>query len=167
MALQGNMNETFCCAYFTILFHRGVFKHHGTTTEVEKYGPCIKMAQQDYPDSCTFPNILDLVANRPQGRNWNPHKLKLKKTAYCATHRNQRLTLTFCWGVQVGNWRTERTQTPLQMLELEVPFERGRAQSGDHWCSMHPAFKAPLSLSLVTTPTLQYQQEADQTPTTF
>ena len=55
--------------------------------QVEKNWSCIKMSQDGFPNSCIFPDILDLVANPPKKCNWDPAKLTLVPKAQCAQHK--------------------------------------------------------------------------------
>ncbi|CAK9048384.1 unnamed protein product [Durusdinium trenchii] len=59
------------------------------TFNVEKNWACIKMAKDNFPDSCIFPDIMDCVANPPKKKNWNPSDLKLVKECHCVQHRSE------------------------------------------------------------------------------
>ena len=60
--------------------------------EVEINKACVKLSCSNYPNSCVFTDILKMVTH-PEADNWSPSKVKLKKTAYCAQHRKECLSL--------------------------------------------------------------------------
>jgi hypothetical protein len=71
--------------------------------QVEKNWSCIKMSQDGFPNSCIFPDILDLVANPPKKCNWDPAKLTLVPKAQCAQHKNTCLIIIngYLFGVEL------------------------------------------------------------------
>ena len=62
-------------------------------TKVEIDRACIRLAKQEYPDSCTFKNILDLVHEPKDESGWSPSKLRIKKRAFCEAHSKEQLRL--------------------------------------------------------------------------
>lgn len=60
-------------------------------TKVEINRACIKLHNELF-DGCCFPDILETVATGKKG-GWCPSNLKLKRTAFCTTHRKECLGL--------------------------------------------------------------------------
>lgn len=54
------------------------------------------MCHEGFPESCLFPDTLDLVTAPTglKGADWVPKKLKIVKTAWCDTHQQKRLAFT-------------------------------------------------------------------------
>lgn len=77
--------------------------------KVEKARSCIHLTKENYPMSCIFSDILQLVQNPPREDNWSPSKLKLKRSYECQQHENTYLISTYVfmnfsrvWGHRVS-----------------------------------------------------------------
>lgn len=72
-------------------------------TQVERNQACISVCKSDYPDSCIFPDILDMVdPSGMEGQDWVPNKLKILKSAWCARHETEWLVYIFVFITQVS-----------------------------------------------------------------
>lgn len=71
--------------------------------KVEKARSCIHLTKENYPMSCIFSDILQLVQNPPREDNWSPSKLKLKRSYECQQHENTYLISTYVFMMWLCN----------------------------------------------------------------